>query len=63
MGRTQSQAKGYADRMGRGLKEFATSPRHKRNRRTGYITGGAAAILGTILNMGNNKEEEEQQVR
>ena len=69
---TQSQARGYGNRVGRGAEdagEFAkkvftsNDPVFRRNRRTGYAVGGAAAVLGTILNMGNNKEEEEQQVR
>ena len=49
--------------VGSFIKDVATSPRHKRNRRTGYVTGGAAAVLATILNMGNNKEEEEEMMR
>ena len=70
---TQSQARGYANRMGRGVKEatsnqasewgdnlkaFATKDKYKIGRRALY-GGGAAAVLGTILNMGDNKEEEE----
>lgn len=48
--------------VGRGFdkaKDFATNPKYQRGRRIGYGGAGAAAILGTILNMGDNKEEEE----
>ena len=44
------------------FKEFARTGKGNVNRfgRRAAAAGGAAAVLGTILNMGDNREEEEQ---
>ena len=42
-------------------KDFATNPKYQRARRISYGAGGGLAALATILNMGN--EEEQEQLR
>jgi len=56
--RIKEAANNQVSQWGDNLKDFATKDRYKVGRRALY-GGGAAAILGTILNMGDNKEEEE----
>ena len=40
--------------------EFRTSPKYQRGRRISYTGGVGLAALGTILNLSDNREEEEQ---
>ena len=56
-----TKATGYNVReTGRDLENIRTSPKYQRGRRIGYGVGGGLAALGTILNLSDNREEEEQ---
>ena len=56
----RTKAANTAVRTGRQIKDFHTNPARRKTRNISYGVGGGLAALGTILNLRDSEQEQEQ---